>query len=352
MRGVAVVLTATVALALAAAFAQSEEASSDVTVTELLIVDKSAGELVRLDLASGEVTARIAVGFAPHEVEVVPASWSPTGGPLALVSLYGTGPLPGSSVALVDLETGAFSEVSIAPFTRPHGLAHVPGTRLVLVTAEAQDSLVVLELAPRPVDGGLDEGPLATMSASVPLGSRVPHMVVTTPDGSAGFASAITGGSVIRVELPELNVSSAAVGPGAEGIAVTADGAAVWVGSNGDHEVHVLDAATLEVLAVLPTCTVPIRVTAVGTDLMAVTCMEDAVVQLYDAGTRELMTGVTLPGGAGRPVGTLAAPDGTKLYVATTADGRVHEIDVASGNVVRMFDVGVEPDGLAFRGGP
>lgn len=335
---------------------------------ELLIVDKSAGQLVRLDLVTGTVTARIDVGFGPHEVAVVPPESSPTGGPLAAVSLYGTGPQPGSSVAFVDLATGGVAEVSVAPFTRPHGLAHVPGSRLLLVTAEAQDSLLVLELAAAgsleglTADGGAAVG---SVVASVPLASRLPHMVVTAPGGGAGFVSAITGASVSRVDLADLVVTpdravapepavrpdlaaTTQVGPSAEGIAVTPDGDQVWVGSNGAHRLHVLDAATLEQVAVVPTCAVPIRVTAVGANLMAATCMDDAEVQLFDAVSRELVSSVTLPGATGSPVGTLATRDGTRIYVATTADGRVHEIDVAAGSVVRTFDVGVEPDGLAF----
>jgi len=353
----AVALLAFVAGAPALAQPEVGTAVSEHGEAELLIVDKSAGQLVRLDLGTGAVTARIDVGFGPHEVEVVPAASSPTGRPLAAVSLYGTGPRPGSSVAFVDLATGAVAEVSVAPFTRPHGLAHVPGSRFLLVTAEAQDSLLVLELAAAgsledvTADGGTAVG---TVVATPPLGSRVPHMVVAAPDGSAGFASAITGASVSRVDLSgravdgEPAVTSAQVGPGAEGIALTPDGAQVWAGSNGGHSLYVLDAATLDTVAVVPTCAVPIRVTAVGPNLMAATCMDDAEVQLFDAASRALVASITLPGGTGRPVGTLATHDGARLYVATTADGRVHEIDVAASRVLRTFDVGVEPDGLAF----
>jgi YVTN family beta-propeller protein len=80
--------------------------------------------------------------------------------------------------------------------------------------------------------------------------------------------------------------------------------------------------------------------------------MNDGLVQVFDVGTYALVSTVTLPGATGRPVGTLASPDGAWLYVATTADGRVHAIDVAAGVVTRSFDVGVEPDGLAFGPGP
>src|SRR5690606_2673535 len=127
--------------------------------------------------------------------------------------------------------------------------------------------------------------------------------------------SAINGGSVMRVSLPDHEVVTARVGPGAEGIALSHDGASVWVGSNSSASVYVLAAGTLEDLAVVPTCGVPIRVTTVDPSLMAVTCMDDALIQLFDVDTRQLTSTVTLPGGAGRPVGTLASPDGARLYV-------------------------------------
>jgi YVTN family beta-propeller protein len=154
------------------------------------------------------------------------------------------------------------------------------------------------------------------------------------------------------VSVPGYDVAAAPVGPGAEGIALAADGATLWVGSNHSDSVYVLDARTLAEVRVIRTCAVPIRVTAVGAGSMAATCMNDGLVQVFDVGTYALVSTVTLPGATGRPVGTLASPDGAWLYVATTADGRVHEIDVAGGVVTRSFDVGVEPDGLAFGPGP
>ncbi|HET8986834.1 MAG TPA: YncE family protein [Trueperaceae bacterium] len=329
---------AAVVLALAA-LSLPVGARSEVGVGELLIVDKSAGQLVRLDLSSGTVTARVDVGFGPHEVVSIAGEDSPTGTPLAVVSLYGTGPRPGSAIALVDLTSGAVSEVGIAPFTRPHGLAHVPGTFLVLVTVEAQDSLVVVDIS-----GG-------ALASSVAIGSSTPHMVVAAPDGTAGYVSAIAGGSVARVAVPGNGITTASVGPGAEGIALAGGGTSLWVGSNDSNSVYVLDAQTLGEVQIIQTCGVPIRVTSVGVGLMAATCMNDAQVQFFDVDTFDLVSTVTLPGATGRPVGTLASPDGAWLYVATTADGRVHEIDVAAGIVTRSFDVGVEPDGLAFGPG-
>lgn len=304
--------------------------------THLLVVDKTAGDLVVLELASGEVTRRIAVGTGPHEVVLSPD------GATAVVSVYGTAAEPGSALAFVDLASGTVRTLSTSPYTRPHGLAFLPGADRLLVTAEAQD--VVLEVDP--------DGPTVVTAHAV--GQRLPHMVVAAPNGQAAFTANIVAGSFARLDLGTGEVRSAAVAEQAEGLAVTADGAEVWVGSNAAHEVHVFDAVTLERRATIATCRVPIRVTRVRHGLMAVTCYGDDRVQLVDVASRDVVAEVALPdtkGGGAAPVGTLPTPDGRTLYVATVRSGAVHEIDVsdvAAARLVRTFDVGLEPDGMAL----
>lgn len=311
------------------------QAGSPAGATHLLIVDKSAGQLVVLDLDSGTVADRIDVGFAPHEVVAVSADDSPTGAPAAIVSLYGTGPRPGTELAVVDLLERTVRRISLEPYSRPHGLALVPGSAAVLVTVEQDDTVLLVD------------HPRGEITAAWPLVARLPHMVVAAQDGDAAYASSIAGAGVTSLPLSGGEPVTVTVGAGAEGIAVTADGSEVWVGSNEENELHVLS-DRLTALDVVPTCGVPIRVTRVGEDLMAVTCMTDNMVQLFEVDSHEVRASVELPGRAGRPVGTLATVDGSRLFVADTADGNVHEIDVDSATVLRSFDVGVEPDGLAL----
>ncbi|MFO7547214.1 MAG: hypothetical protein R6W77_17110 [Trueperaceae bacterium] len=304
--------------------------------THLLVVDKTIGDLVVLELETGTVTRRIAIGTGPHEVVLSPD------GATAVVSVYGTAAEPGSALAFVDLESGAVRTLSTAPYTRPHGLAFVPGSNRLLVTAEAQDML--LEVDP--------EAPAIVKAHDV--GQRLPHMVIAAPDGEMAFTANIVAGSFARVDLGTGQVRSAAVAEQAEGIALTADGNEVWVGSNAAHEVHVFDAATLERLDTIATCRVPIRVTRVRPGLMAVTCYGDDRVQLVDVASRAIVAEVALPdprGDGAAPVGTLTTPDGATLYVATVRSGAVHEIDVEDAHaarLVRTFDVGLEPDGMAL----
>ncbi len=322
-------------LALAGASAGGGQATAT-RPTHLLVVDKSAGQLVAIDLAAGAAVWRVDVGSGPHEVLAVPASSSPTGRPLALVSLYGTRGAPGGGVAVVDLAAAELVRtVSTLPQTMPHGLALVPGTSTVLVTVEADDAVLAFDLA--------DDSHRQVL----PTGRRLPHMVVVAADGSAAFAANIVAGAVARLDLRGGEATAAPVGAGAEGIALTADGSALWVGSNEENEVHVLRPDDLAALDVLPTCAVPIRVTAVSSSLMAVTCYRDDQVLLFDAVSHERRGSVTLPRGS-FPVGTVATPDGARLYVAATASGDVYEVDVATLSVVRTLPAGREPDGMAL----
>lgn len=154
-------------------------------------------------------------------------------------------------------------------------------------------------------------------------------------------------GQLVGVDLASGETASARVGAGAEGLALTPDGVELWVGSNDEHEVHVLRPADLETLDVLPTCRRPIRVAPVGERRMAVTCHADSEVLLFDAVSHERVGSVRLPVGSA-PVGTLASPDGARLFVAATATGTVYEIDVGSSTIVRTFVLGGEPDGMAL----
>lgn len=251
------------------------------------------------------------------------------------MSLYGTGPRPGSELAVVDLEQRTVRHVQLGDYRRPHGLALVPGSAGVLVTVEEDDTVLFVDY------------PRREITAAWPVEARLPHMVVAAPSGDAAYASSITGAGVTSLPLNGGEPVTATVGGGAEGIAVSADGSEVWVGSNEENEVHVLS-DRLTQLDVLPSCAVPIRVTRVGEELMAVTCMADNLIQLFDATSHEVRVTVQLPGEGGRPVGTLATDDGSTLYVADTSSGAVYEIDVATASVARTFATGIEPDGLAL----
>ncbi|MBT8395822.1 MAG: hypothetical protein KJN92_02595, partial [Gemmatimonadetes bacterium] len=84
----------------------------------LLVVNKSSKTLSVVDPETGTEVKVIETGFAPHEVAVS------HDGRFAYVTDYGTGGQPGNTVTVVDLEAMAVSgTISLAPHTRPHGVA-------------------------------------------------------------------------------------------------------------------------------------------------------------------------------------------------------------------------------------
>ena len=82
----------------------------------LLVVNKSGNTLSVVDPETGVEVRTISTGFAPHEVA------ASADGRFAYVTDYGTGPEPGSTVTVVDLEAMEVARtISLDPHTRPHG---------------------------------------------------------------------------------------------------------------------------------------------------------------------------------------------------------------------------------------
>jgi DNA-binding beta-propeller fold protein YncE len=183
-----------------------------------------------VDIASGRTLATTPVGTGPHEVAVSPD------GKQAVVAIYGNRESVGSSLAVFDL-TAPTAPPRVVPLgagnQRPHGLAYLPDGHSLLVTGERAQRLLVVNLA----SGAID----STMSTQ----QATTHMVMLTKDGRRAFTTNILAMSVSAIDVPTRAVSAPfVVGARIEGIAVTPDGAEVWVGGNESHQVYVLDGAT------------------------------------------------------------------------------------------------------------
>ena len=68
---------------------------------------------------------------------------------------------------------------------------------------------------------------------------------------------------------------------------------------------------------------------------------------VFDANKRKVWTRVST---GPYPKGLLIAPDGKRAYVSQMQSGRVAEVDVESARLVRQFQVGDSPEGLALTG--
>jgi len=317
----------------------------------LVVVNKSDDTVSILDAKTGASRATVKVGKGPHEVEVL------ADGKTAAVSDYGRQGEPGRTVTLVDLDSGkALATIDLGEGTRPHGLDSLADGRL-LVTAEGTKELLVVDPKERRV------------TARIPTGREVSHMVAADHEGAAAYVASIGSGTVSAADLSSAKIAKdLATGAGAEGIDVTPDGWEVWVTNRGADTVSVVDAMKLTVLATIPAAKFPIRVKITPDGKRAlVSCAQSGDVAVFDVKSRKEVKRISMdreavPGSEARvfstrfgkspvPVGLLIAPDGRRAWVASTNADVVSVIDLEKLEVVGRLTAGKEPDGLAGRWG-
>jgi Concanavalin A-like lectin/glucanases superfamily len=160
---------------------------------------------------------------------------------------------------------------------------------------------------------------------------------------------------VISVLDPVTLAPGPAIATGAQPVAMAADGTAVFVGCAGDSTLREYDAGTQQQVASLVLPGVPRSVTPVpGGASLYVVIDGDRLCQVNRAGLQ--LAGPPVATGAGA-VSAAVTPDGTKLYVACTADdpgngtGTVRVYSTASNQqsaVITGFPAGTPPAALAI----
>lgn len=319
---------------------------------ELLVGNKSAASVWRLDLATGRQVAEAATGEGPHEIAVVP------GRRAAVVAAYGSSGVPGNTLTVIDLDGTQARTIPLGDNTRPHGLRFLPDGRRLVATTEGSDALVVVDVEAGVVEQAIDIGP------------GKGHMVALSADGATAWVAKVGSGALVRVDLAEVMaatddaaraaaVREAPAGGGAEGIDVAPDGT-VWVSNREDGTVTVHDPDSLEVLDTLASPGFPIRLVFTPDGRHAlVTNARAATLSVFDAATREAVATVplepegvelqeTMLGHAALPIGAIADPAGGRVFVAVSGADRIAVIDTATWTVTEFWETGREPDALGI----
>lgn len=314
----------------------------------LVVVNKKDATVSLLDLATRAVTNTIPTGEGPHEAAVSPD------GKWALISNYGPDRAPGSTLTLIDLELGALERtISLGKHRRPHGLAWLPDGKTVLVTAEVDSALLVVDV------------PRGVVSAVIPLGQPGAHLVAVSGDGAVAFVSNVVGSSVSRVDVTARRATAnAALPAGAEGIALRPDGNEVWVSSRTANRITVLAAADLSVVTTIQSTDYPIRIrfTPDGRTALA-TFARSSELKLFDAGTHKETASISMKisksamhGGFASegyeshtvPIGLAVSGDSEWALVANTGVDAVSLVSLKDRDIDAVVFVGREPDGLAY----
>lgn len=297
----------------------------------LIVTNKTPSTATLIDVASGTILATLPMGNGPHEVVVS------NDGRTAVVTDYGTGPAPGSSLTVIDVAGLRVARtISLGEYARPHGIVFLPGDSLVAVTSEAARAVVVVDVR----SGAIVKGVSTDKSGS--------HMVGVAADGVRAWTGDIGSNTVTELDLRSGRaVRHIDVPAQPEAINVTADGNEVWVGSNATGRVSVVDTRTATVTTAAEGLGWPYRVLfSPDARLTLIPDYRGEALRFLDRATRRELGRLVLTGSG--PQGIAITPDGRFILLSLSREARVAIIDVARRVVLGHLAAGETPDGVAY----
>jgi YVTN family beta-propeller protein len=120
----------------------------------------------------------------------------------------------------------------------------------------------------------------------------------------------------------------------------------VYVANGYSHSLSVLDAVTMKPVDTIEKVPNPYGIALIG-NFAYVTNFGAGAGTVSVVNLASKTVAGTLPAGGSRPTGVAVTPDGTTLFVASYADGKIGVIDIASGTLQNGLVVGANPTGVA-----
>ncbi|HEY6842992.1 MAG TPA: YncE family protein [Thermoanaerobaculia bacterium] len=296
----------------------------------LLLLNKGDSNVAFVDPATLQVVARVPTGNAPHEVAVS------ADGRIALVANYGTGPEPGSTIAIITIADRKAQTLKL-PLLRPHGTFAI-GSH-IYITAEGSHAIARYDVP----TGGID-----WIQGSDANGT---HMLVVAPGEKKIYTANIGSDSVGVIDLANaprnIRVTAIPAGKGPEGIDLSPDGKEVWAAHRGDGALSIIDTATDKVVQTLPIGTKMANRVKFTRDGKRVLVSDPPSNQLLviDAASRQIVKKLDTEAG---PEGILIAPDGKRAFIACSAAGKIAALDLDSLTFTGSMQTGKDPDGMAW----
>ena len=308
----------------------------------LLALSKTDHILALVDPTTFKTIARIPVGIDPHEVE------ASTDGSRAYVTIYGGGSL--HELNIIDLVAQkALPSIDTSPLYGPHGLIFVNGK--AWFSAEGSKSVGRFD----PTTGKLDW--------SMGTGQERTHMIYVTPDGKRVYTTNINSGTVSILDYTLIMPPSFAppnakpredwtqtvieVEKGSEGFDVSPDGNELWTASADNGIISIIDLKTKKLTAKIDAKVVGanrLKITPDG-KLAFIASLRTGILHIIDTKSRKEIKQIKLGKGA---AGILMDTDGSRAFVACSADNNIAVINLKTLEITSRFEVGGNPDGLAW----
>jgi YVTN family beta-propeller protein len=322
----------------------------------LLALSKRDHTVAIVDPVTLKVLAKLPVGNDPHEII------ASTDGSTAYVSNYGGGAY--NSLAVIDLVgQKALPSIDLGALRGPHGLDFSGGK--VWFTAEAAKAIGSYDPATQKIDFILGTGQNRTHmiyvsedqkrivttnvnAGTVSIIEKTPPRSFTPPPGVPAPPAGAAPPGPMGPPGADWDETVVRVGNGSEGFDVSPDGKEIWVANSQDGTISIIDFAAkkvTETLAANVRGANRLKFTPDGKRVFVATLFGGGDLVVLDAATHKEVKRTHLGKGA---AGILMQPDGSRAFVAVSPDNNVAVIDLKTLEVVNRFDVGTEPDGLAW----
>ena len=266
---------------------------------------------------------------------------------------YGTGAAPGSTLTVLDLvDRRVVRTIDLGEYMRPHGIVWLPGGRQIIVTSEASQTVLLIDVGTWAV------------ARVIRTGLAGSHLLVVSRDGGRAWVSNIGAGSVSLLDLVAGTVvKTAAAGRRPEAIDLSPGGTEVWSADGQLNRVTIFAAISMDTLASLATGDNPNRLkfTPDG-KLVLVSNARSGTLGVFDVARRAQVGEIRFPADAAllrvpappgaaasaTPLGIVVHPSGATAWVALAAIDRIAEVDIPARTIVRFLQAGREPDGMAL----
>jgi hypothetical protein len=315
----------------------------------LVVANQDGASATVLDAATMKTVATLPVGVGPQEVAVS------QDGRWAVVTNYGNREVPGNTLSVIDLHAPTIAMVrtiDLGEYHRPNGVAFIEDGHKIVVTSETSQRLLVVDFATGKVDTALSTN------------ARGSHMVAVRRDGKRAWTANLGEGNVTEFDLEaRRTVRSLPTAPADEAIATTPGGILLWVGSNSEKTITIIDTEKGQKIGTLTGFGSPSRIGISRTGGVAV--VNDPVgnkIWLFEIGSnRELAKldlwkekGIVLKDG-GPPGEAGAAPEGVTFdpiadiaYVTLRGTNQVAAVDLSARKIIGVGSVGAAPNGIVF----
>tara|TARA_B110000208_G_scaffold46336_1_gene61491 strand:+ start:38905 stop:39894 length:990 start_codon:yes stop_codon:yes gene_type:complete len=293
----------------------------------LIVLNKSSNSASFIDLGSGLTIASLPTGEGPHELVVS------DDGLLAVGTDYGGG----DSLTVFDVQNLKVARtIDLSDYPRPHGIQFLPGQAEVVVTSETNGELVVVNVLSGSILG------------SVATSGRGSHMVALGQSGELAFTSNLESNNVSVINLSRGRMQAAFRVPGRpEAITVNKEATEIWVGSNEEGVVSVLNAATGKVTVQWLGFNWPYRILLSNDEQLAVVPdMNNNNLRFINAVNKKEVGKIEL--GEGSPQGLVFHPNDQVLFISLAGKNIVLAIDRESRTILEEFETESAPDGIGY----